>query len=365
MSETAVRRDPELVSESAVVPESTATLLPLKKPGQGTSLLGFLVQAYCRYIWRRPGLARRVLFYTPDWKTLYQTAVNEFFYLIGRDRGYRVTCAVVELSSRCNLDCTICARFSVMKREQGHMSMETFRAMVDNNPGVGMYILVGWGEMMLNRIFWDAVAYLKERGKRVALTTNATLLNEKNVELMIRSGITHITVSMDGMGETYEAIRGVSYARIEQNLKRLSSRIRETNAGIYLEINAAGTPEVVAQAAEMRRVLGSYVDDIRFSSYVEYNKELKTNRTKPCREFWRGMITVWSDGSVVPCCMDYNTTMKLGSVVDTPLQRLWNSEVNRSFRKEHKRGEYKRRCATCHESPPADKTVGIEKRFVD
>jgi len=364
MSETATVTERETADlRSGRTPPPPPSIRP-KRSGK-KSLLERFVGVYCRYIWRRPGLTKRVLFYTPDWRTLFRTGMNEIFYLLKRDRGYRVTCAVVELSSRCNLDCTICARFNVMKREQGHMSMETFKALVDKNPDVGMYILVGWGEMMLNRIFWEAVAYLKERGKHVALTTNATLLNEKNVEKIIDSGISHITVSMDGIGEVYEAIRGVSYERIEANLKRLSQRIAETGNEIYLEINAAGTPEVIGQAEEMRAKLGGDVDDIRFSSYVEYNKELKTNRTKPCREFWRGMITVWSDGSVVPCCMDYNTTMKMGDVRNTTLQDLWNDDINRNFRREHLRGEYKRRCETCYEAPPVDNDVGIESRFVD
>ena len=146
---------------------------------------------------------------------------------------------------------------------------------------------------------------------------------------------------------------------------RLSKRVRAAGADIYLEINAAGTPEVIAQASEVKKKLGSYVDDIRFSSYVEYNKELKTNRTKPCREFWRGMITVWSDGSVVPCCMDYNTTMGMGSVVDMPLQKLWNNTINRSFRREHLQRDFKRRCETCYEAVPQDDGLGIEKRFVE
>ena len=329
------------------------------------TLLERLITWYCRYIWKKPGLAKRVLFFISDWKTLFYTGVNELYYLLRFDRGFRITNITLELASRCNLDCTICARFSAMKRDQGYMAWDTFKAVIDNNPEVGMYTLVGWGEMMMNKIFWDALAYLKERGKRVALTTNATLLNEKNVEKMVRSSIDHITISMDGVDGVYEAIRGIKFEKVEKNLIRLSNRIKETGADIYLEINAAGTPEVIAQAEETKRRLGPYVDDIRFSTYVEYNKGLKTNRTKPCREFWRGMITVWSNGGVVPCCMDYNSTMMLGSAIDTPLKKLWNHETNRRFRREHLRGEFKRRCETCYEAAPPENDLGIDNRFVD
>ncbi|MEW6753621.1 MAG: radical SAM/SPASM domain-containing protein [Candidatus Latescibacterota bacterium] len=327
--------------------------------------LALLVRLYCRLVWRRPGLARRALFYVPTWRMLLSTALNEVCYRLRLRRSFRLTCAVVELSARCNLRCTICARHQVMTRPQGHMALETFRSLVDGNPGIGMYILVGWGEMMLNGAFWEAVEHLRRRGKRIALTTNATLLDEANVERLLASGIGHVTVSMDGVDQVYEAIRGIPFARLEANVRRLSRRIAQTGAPVYLEINAAATPAVVAQEAEMRRRLGPYVDDIRLSSYVEYNRQLPTNRTRPCRELWRGMITVWYDGTVVPCCMDYNTTMPIGSVGDGPLQDLWNGQASRAFRREHTGGRFLRRCATCYEAPPVDGETGIEARFVD
>lgn len=317
---------------------------------------------YCKYFLKRPGLVKRVSFYVPNWLSFYATARNELNYLLRCVRGYRITCLCVEISSRCNLNCIMCARHKVMKRKQADMTMDTFTTLVDKNPEVNMYILVGWGEMMLNKNFFPMVDYLRERGKRMALTSNATLFTEDNIERIIKSGISHITVSMDGIDEVYESIRGMSYKKIEGNLIRLSNRIKETGSRIYLEINSIGRPDVLQKADEMRRRLGRHVDQIRFSSFIEYNNLLKTNRTRPCREFWRGMISVLYDGSVVPCCMDYNATMIIGNVSEAPLQKIWNNHIMRIFRKDHALLQFKRRCATCFET---DSKAGeiIEKRF--
>ncbi|MBF0436140.1 MAG: radical SAM protein [Magnetococcales bacterium] len=321
-----------------------------------------LITFYLRFIVRTPRPISRVLFFIPDWRTFLQTALNELSYILRRKKGFQVTSVSVELSARCNLDCKMCARHSVMTRKEGFMSLETFRTLVDNNPDVHSYTLVGWGEMMLNPHFFEAIAYLRDKGKRIAMTSNATLFTDANIEKILPSGISHITLSMDGMDEVYTANRGIAFAKVERNLIALAKRIRESHANIYLEINSIGHPEALAQEKEMRTRLGPHVDDIRFSSHLEYNQLLPTNRSKPCREFWRGMITVLHDGSVVPCCMDYNASMVLGHVAEGSLLTIWNNKRNQQLRDEQLRLEFKHRCATCYELPPPDGST-IEKRF--
>lgn len=322
----------------------------------------FLLWCYFKFVLRRPHLYRRSLFYMPDLRTLIATGINEIYYLLRKTSGYRVTCVVVELTTRCNLNCVICARHQVMTRVQGDMDEDTFAALVDSNPHVRLYILVGWGEMMLNKRFFEMVDYLGRKNKRIALTTNATLMTDENVRKLVNSAISHITMSVDGIDKVYESIRSCPFSKIESSIVRLYNAIKESKRNIYVEINAVGRPDVLAQAAEMRRRLGPYVNDIRFSSYLEYNKLLKTNRKTPCREFWRGMISVLYDGSVVPCCMDFNATMTAGRVDEAALQYIWNNSRMKKMRKEHTQLIFKNRCSTCHEvSPQASDPV--DKRF--
>jgi radical SAM protein with 4Fe4S-binding SPASM domain len=242
------------------------------------------------------------------------------------------------------------------------MSMEVFRTMVDKNPDVSMYILVGWGEMMLNKHFFDMVYYLRSQKKSVALTTNLTLFNDENIDKILNSGIKHITVSMDGIDEVYEKNRQTAFSAIEENLKKLSAKIKENGNEIFLEINSISSPEVMEKEEEMLNRIGPLVDQIRFSSCLDYNNLKKTNRTKPCREFWRGMISVLYDGRVVPCCMDYNASMVIGHVDEDSLQNIWNNEKTRSLRREQLKLQFKRRCATCYEMEPEDGKK-VQKRF--
>ncbi|MBI4405796.1 MAG: SPASM domain-containing protein [Deltaproteobacteria bacterium] len=325
-------------------------------------LIRLAVYFYLGLILRRPSLCKRTLFYLPDLRTFFATVLNELCYLLRLSRSFRITSVSVELSSRCNLNCILCARNKAMTRAQGDIDFDTFRAMVDNNPDVPHYVLVGWGEMMLNPIFFDCVDYLGKKNKRISLTTNGTVFTEKNIERIIESTISHITISVDGIDDVYESVRGYPYPKLESTIIRLSNRIKQTKKNIYLEINAVAYPNVVEQAKEMRRRLGPYVEDIRFSAYLEYNNPIKTNRTQPCREFWRGIIAVGYDGNVVPCCMDYNASMVLGNVREARLIKLWNGQKMKLLRKEHSKRLFKFRCATCYEAQSAG-PERIDKKF--
>jgi len=299
----------------------------------------------------------------PDWKSFFYTALNEINYLLKRKKGYKVTSVVIELTSFCNLNCVMCAKNKVVTRQPTHMSFETFKNIIDNNKNISLFILVGWGETMMNPKFFEMLEYLKKNNRRFAITTNGTLLNESNIEKLVRSGISHITISMDGIGEVYESIRGFPYNKLEKNIIFLSKKIKDNNSNIYFEINSITNPEILKQIPVMLETIGKYVNDIRFSSYMDYNNLLKTNRTKPCRELWRGMITVLNDGSVVPCCMDYNASLVIGNVNNAAyLQEIWNNEKAQKIRKQHINLKFLNRCATCYETIPDD-NIEINKKF--
>jgi radical SAM protein with 4Fe4S-binding SPASM domain len=51
-----------------------------------------------------------------------------------------------------------------------------------------------------------------------------------------------------------------------------------------------------------------------------------------CSRIWH-MANIQSDGDVVPCCNDYDSSMKIGNVFETSLTEIWNSTEYRELRK--------------------------------
>lgn len=131
--------------------------------------------------------------------------------------------AQIEPIGRCNLACKMC---TVNDRgdEVAEMSLERFRALLDQMPGLQELHLQGLGEPMLHPAFFDMVALAASRGIRVSANTNLTLLTHERAQRCVTSGLASLSVSLDGASApVYEAIRRkASFAKVIRNLARLT-----------------------------------------------------------------------------------------------------------------------------------------------
>jgi radical SAM protein with 4Fe4S-binding SPASM domain len=103
------------------------------------------------------------------------------------------------------------------------MSIERFRELLDQMPGLEALHLQGLGEPMLHPRFFEMVSIAAERGIRVSTNSNLTLLTEKRARRCISSGLASISVSLDGASAAvYESVRRrASFAKVLRNLGRL------------------------------------------------------------------------------------------------------------------------------------------------
>jgi MoaA/NifB/PqqE/SkfB family radical SAM enzyme len=130
--------------------------------------------------------------------------------------------AQIEPIGRCNLACRMC---TVNERgdEVAEMSLEDFRALLDQLPELQELHLQGLGEPMLHRHFFDMASLAASRGIRVSANTNLTLLTRARARRCIESGLAALSVSLDGASAAvYEAIRRkASFEKVIRNLDRL------------------------------------------------------------------------------------------------------------------------------------------------
>lgn len=130
--------------------------------------------------------------------------------------------AQIEPTGRCNLACRMC---TVNERADAvaDMSLDDFRALLEQMPGLQQLHLQGLGEPMLHPQFFDMVALAAGRGIEVSANTNLTLLTPERAELCVRSGLAALSVSLDGASAAvYEAVRRkANFAKVLRNLQRL------------------------------------------------------------------------------------------------------------------------------------------------
>lgn len=137
----------------------------------------------------------------------------------------------LETTFRCNLACVHCyvnepaGATSIARRE---LSTERLLALIDEIAAEGcLDLLMTGGEVLLRPDFASVYLHARQRGLRVTVFTNGTLVTERLAELFAEHPPACIEVSLYGMtSATYEAVTGVpgSFARCLAGIERLHAR---------------------------------------------------------------------------------------------------------------------------------------------
>src|SRR5262245_42116149 len=124
------------------------------------------------------------------------------------------------LTGRCNLACLHCPRVAGVEPDID-MEMSLFHQVRDQIlPYIDEVDFGGnnLGEQMIHPGFAAAIGEIREAGCRILLTTNATKLDPNLADLLARSGV-RLSISVEGMGKTYETVRRVSWDKLVASLR--------------------------------------------------------------------------------------------------------------------------------------------------
>lgn len=185
----------------------------------------------------------------------------------------------VEVSSICNLKCPQC--FNNLK---GHKSKilprkmwnEKIRPILKNLTDIH---LVGIGEPLLCKDFFDYVEECIKLNIKVHTTSNLLLVDEVIAKKIVESGIVNLSFSCDGAtSETYEKIRiNGKLEKLIENIKLINKYKKELNSKLpnlilnfgALECNIRELPSIIELAKELD------VDQVIAYHDVIYVEELK------------------------------------------------------------------------------------------
>jgi MoaA/NifB/PqqE/SkfB family radical SAM enzyme len=188
------------------------------------------------------------------------------------------------------------------------------------------------------------IRFAADRGIRVFLTTNGTLLDRARRRALLASGLTRLTVSVDGDDETHFRTRGVELEPIRQRV--LALRRERDAAGAALRIDASMVVDAATEHA-----FGGFV--AAWSPIVDRVQAIprltEGARRGACREPWRGQLVVLADGRVTACCADSEGTLALGNVLAEDPASIFNGPAMRALRRCHARGAFPSVCARCTE----------------
>jgi len=241
------------------------------------------------------------------------------------------------------------------------MKLEVFHEILDRiSPDLIHLTLYFQGEPLLNPYFAEMVQMARSRHIFVVTSTNGHFLNDKNVDEIIKSDLSHLIISLDGLDQqTYEKYRvnGDLQTVIDGIHRLVAARQTVKSKSPFIELQFLVMRHNEHQVKQMREFAKqSGVDKLSFKT-VQVNNFNAENSIIPtlkgksryrqlpdgswaltkkirnrCRRIWGSIVVTW-DGKVVPCCYDKNADHQTGNLLEEPLSSLWKKQLYTTFRK--------------------------------
>lgn len=139
-----------------------------------------------------------------------------------------------ETTAGCNLECIHCRRLDVSKElTRDDMTTEEALKFIDELAASSRPILIlSGGEPLYRPDIFKIARYAVEKGLKVALATNGTLVDEGKAENIMDAGIERVSISLDGADavthDNFRKIKGSFESAIRglENLKKLGMSVQ-------------------------------------------------------------------------------------------------------------------------------------------
>jgi radical SAM protein with 4Fe4S-binding SPASM domain len=248
----------------------------------------------------------------------------------------------IEASSACQMRCPMCKTAQMIQKgikNFGLMDLNLYKRIIDECRREPLFsIKLSWrGEPLLNPNIVEMVAYAKERGiKDVAFLSNGERLNPELAKALVHSGLDWISISFDGMGETYNRIRkpAIFEETVEKvrYLRRYREQIRQRKPLIRIQsVHSAIRGNEVA----FLKLWEGIADRVNIIADQKRSMEEEDYINDPyyiCPTPWQRMCVSW-EGKVVQCISDYVEGNILGTVQEKSLKDIWQDKPFQQLRK--------------------------------
>jgi len=154
-----------------------------------------------------------------------------------------------ELTNRCNLSCRHCRAADSGEKMPDELSTEEALALVGQIAEFApLTLILSGGEPLVREDFLDIVRCAVDKGLRVAVATNGTLVDEKMAKTMKDEGVVRVSLSLDGVdAAAHDSLRGLDGAY--EMLLVAAARLKA--AGLPFQINTTVTLNNVDQVPEI------------------------------------------------------------------------------------------------------------------
>lgn len=261
----------------------------------------------------------------------------------------------IELSSICNLHCPMC--YTITDKFKEHvdttrMDWDLFTRVIDEIGGKVPAIRLSLrGEALLHKRFADCVRYAKSKGiKEVSTLTHGGKLTLDFFKEIVEAGIDWITISVDGVGETYERIRKpIKFKQLMDKIKAIDAYKKANNLHRPV-IKVQGIwPAIRDDAQEYYDTFSPHVDLVAYNPLIDYlgnDTQIEYLENFTCPQQYQRLV-IGADGLVMKCSNDEENREVIGDVKLQTVHEIWHGEKMNAVRELHKQDRGFMKSAVC------------------
>lgn len=239
----------------------------------------------------------------------------------------------VEITNICNRSCSFCPS---TKREPRRITTDEFRTVCERLLGVTDYLYLHiMGEPLTVPNLAELIAFGKEYGYKISITTNGTLLKTRGESLL--SALPYkVNVSLHSfeVGDREDYLDYInSCIDFADRASRLGilTVLRLWNRG-FDEGRNIDTVALLEEKFGKEWVRGARGARIRDKLHLEYGDRFSWPDTSAedlgGDVFCHGLgdhFGILVDGGVVPCCLDHDGDVRLGNIYEEPISDILSS----------------------------------------
>ncbi|NFA59814.1 SPASM domain-containing protein [Clostridium sporogenes] len=254
----------------------------------------------------------------------------------------------IEITNVCNLACDFCPE---TKRKPKFMSIETFDKILNQiNPYTDYIYLHVKGEPLLHPKIDKFLDLSHEKGFKVNITTNGTLINKVKDKIIMKPALRQVNFSLhsfDGNEDSKNKNKYIndilSFVRdtIEYNNIFISLRLWNLDQDNITNIKKKRNVEILniiekefnlPYKIEEKIIPGKGIkiyDNIYINQDHEFqwpDLKVKEDDGKGFCYGLRNQVAILVDGTVVPCCLDGEGIINLGNINKTDFSEIIDGE---------------------------------------
>ncbi len=273
------------------------------------------------------------------------------YYYLGSKKSAKYPFMInFELGNYCNMNCLFCRTIngdiydaepgSNKFIQKGEMDYNLYASVIDEvKDHLLLAVLYVNGEPLLYKDLVKAIKYANERNIATIIATNGMLLNEKNIRLILGSGLGFIKIAISGFTQdTYKIQhRNGNIEAIKDNITMLSNLNKRGGHKLIIMLDYilySYNKHEVDHDRKFCKGQGIMFNirpgNPRGLEDEKDNYKLKVRPTeKPCDWLWKVLTINW-DGSIFACCdhASWSSVRPYGKYAldKTSIYDIWNGK---------------------------------------